>query len=204
MANLNGEIKKWKTGELCGTVAAALCGVVLVFFAAAFTAASVLGLETLRLVTLISSPVLLVAGIAVSAFCNIKYGGANERAIRRYIVEEFVENAPSMHPERKSLSFYISADGCTITVTVNGYKEKIEFDFSVFKKLSFSRKAFILGEIETRLTVTFCRLYERGGDYTDVAFAERDGTRRKSGRTVYIIKDGVPDKKAFKQYLKNK
>ncbi|MDE6441843.1 MAG: hypothetical protein K2L12_03705 [Clostridia bacterium] len=204
MANLQGDIKNWKKGELCGTVATVFCGIVVAFFAAAFTSASVLNLETLRLVTLILSPVLLVIGIALSAFCNIKFGGANERAIKKYILDVCVENAALMHPERKSLSFYISIEGTDIIISVNDYKGKIIFDFSEFKKLSFARKAFILGEIESRLVVTFCRLYERGAGYTDVGFAEREGTRRKTVKKIFIIKDGAPDKKAFKTYLKNK
>lgn len=204
MAKLNGDIKKWQKGELCGTVAIIFCVAVVVFFAAAFTSASILDLGTLRLVTLIISPVLLVAGICVSAYCNIKFGGASEKAIKKYILDVCVENAAIMHPERKSLSFYVVLEDSSIVITVNDYKEKIVFDFSEYGKLSFMRRAFILGEIETRLTSTFCRLYERGGNYTDVAFAEREGARRKSGRKVYIIRNGTPDKKAFKTYLKSR
>lgn len=204
MANIKGNIKKWEKGELCGTASTAFCVVVVLYFAAAFISASVLNLEKLKLVTLIISPLLLVAGVALSAFCNIKFGGAIERAIKQYILDVCVENAAAMHPERKSLSFYVALEERAVVITVNDFKDKIVFDFSEFNKLSFMRKAFILGEIETRLTVTFCRLYERGASYTDVGFAEREGTRRKSGKKVYIIQNGVPDKKAFKTYLKNK
>lgn len=204
MAKLNGDIENWKKGELCGTVATVFCGIVVAFFVAAFTAASVLNLETLKLVTLILSPVLLIIGIALSAFCNIRFGGANEKAIKNYILDVCIENAALMHPERKSLSFYFAIEGTDTVISVNDYKERIIFDFSEFKKLSFVRKAFILEELKSRLIVTFCRLYERGSNYTDVSFAEREDTRRKTVKKIFIIKDGVPDKKAFKAYLKNK
>lgn len=204
MAKINGDIEKWKKGERCGTFATFFCVNVVAYFVGAFTSATLLNLEKLKLVTLIVCPILLVLGICVSAYCSIKFGGANEKAIKQYILDVCVENAPSMHPERKSLSFYVCLEESSVVITVNDYKDKIIFDFSEYGKLSFMRKAFILGEIETRLTVTFCRLYERGGNYSDVCFAEREGTRRKSGRKIYIIQNGVPDEKAFKSYLKNK
>ena len=204
MANLNGDIKKWKRGELCGTIATIFCGIVLIYFAICFPLASVKELEGLQLVTEITAPILIAAGAGIAAFCNLKYGKLLERAIRQYVLDVFVENAAAMHPERNSLSFYISVQDSDIELTVNGYKEKIVFDFSAFGKLSLTRKAAVLTEIENRLCITFCRLYERGSDYSEVSYSEREGTRRKSGKPVNIILNGVPDKKAFKNYLKNK
>lgn len=204
MANLNGDIKKWKRGETAGFAATVFCGVVLVAFVICYPLSLAQGLKTLQLATLIAAPVLLVLGAGIAAFCNLRFGGALEKAIRQYVLDVFVENAGLMHPERNSLSFYVSVRENAIELTVNGYKEKIIFDFSALGKLSLMRKASVLAEIENRLCVTFCRLYERGSKYSDVGYAEREGTRRKSGKTVFIIKDGAPDKNAFKSYLKNK
>ena len=158
----------------------------------------------LELATEISAPVILAAAAFTAAFCSLKYGGAIDRAVKKYVLETCVENAALMHPERDSLSFYLSMDEEQIHLQVNGYKEKIIFDLSPLGKLSLTRKVSALIEVENRLCATFCRLYERGASYKDITYAERSGTRRKSGKTVYVIKDGEPDVKAFKQYLKNK
>lgn len=205
MTELNAEyIKKLKRGELCGTVATVFCAAALIFFAAGFAVARTQQLRALELAVLITSPVLEAAGVAAAAYCGIKFGGAADALIRRYVLDVCVENAALMHPERESLSFYVAMDDSCVTLKVNNYKELIAFDFSAFGKLSLPRKITVLTEIENRLCITFCRLYERGAEYRDVGWAERAGTRRKSGKTTYIIKDGVPDAKAFKCYLKNK
>ena len=204
MATIKGDIKKWKLGETLGTCATVFCGIVLVYFAVGFTVAQVLEIEALKIAVLISAPALLATGIAASAFCSLKFGGAIDKAIKNYVLDVCVENAALMHPERNSLSFYISINESAAEMQVNGYKEKIVFDFAELGKLSVMRKVNILTEIENRLCVTFCRLYDRGANYTDVGYAEGAGTRRKSGKTVFIIKDGKPDVKAYKQYLKNK
>lgn len=202
MAKLNGDIKKFRRGEAVGTAATVFCAAVLVYFIICFSVAETTDNRTLLIVTLISAPVLLVAGIAVAAFCNIKFGNAADKAIKKYVLDVFVENAALMHPEKKSLSFVIGfADG-NPEIQVNGFKEKIVFDFLEIR-LSFLRKTRVLTEIETRLIKTFCRLYERGSEYSDVSFSERAGTRRKSGAATFIIKNGEPDKKAYKIYLKN-
>lgn len=204
MANIKGDIKKWKRGELAGNISLAFCAAVLVYFIVCFTVSRVYDDGTLNLITLISAPPLMVLGIAVAAFCNLKFGGAIERAIRQYVLEVCVENAAAFHPERDALSFYLTITDKSAAIQINGYKEKVTFDFSALGKLSAARKVAILTEIENRLCVTFCRLYDRGAKYREVAWAERAGTRRKSGKTVYIIKDGEPDVKAYKTYLKNK
>lgn len=203
MAKLNGDVKKLKRGELVGTVALVFCATVLICFVVCFSVAEATGNEPLSLASLIAAPVLTVAGIAVAAYCNVKFGGALDREIKKYIVEVFVENAALMHPEKKSLSFVIGFSDGNPEIQVNGFKDKIAFDFSEMGKLSFAKKMRILTEIENRLIKTFCRLYERGAEYTDVSFSELAGTRKKSGSAVFIIKNGEPDKKAYKIYLKN-
>ena len=202
MAQLQGDIKKLKRGELAGTLATIFCGIVLIYFAVCFSVASALDLQTLQTVTLITAPILMVAGIAVAAYCNLKFGGALDKAVKKYITQTFVENAALMHPERNSLTFYITVTDKTFELQVNAYRERIVLDFTEYGKISLTRKAAILSEIERTLCATFCRLYERGGEYTDVSYAFKEGTRRKAGKTVYIIKNAEPDKKAFKTYLK--
>ena len=201
MAKLNDNVKKLKHGELAGTVAIAFCLLVIIYFAVCFTIARVQDIKALQLATLITSPILLVAGAGVAAFCNLKYGRALDKAIAEYVRQTFIENAPLMHPERNSLTFYISLEGSEAQIQINGYNEKITFDFSPLGKLSPARRLSILTAIENRLVITFCRLYERGASYTDVSFTERTG--RKSGKVNRVISAGEPDKKAFKLYLKS-
>lgn len=204
MATIEGNLKKWRRGELCGNIALYACAAALVYFIVGFSVGRAQDVKALELAVEISAPILLAAAAFTAAFCSLVYGGAIDRAVKKYILEACVENAALMHPERDSLSFYLSADGAKIYLQVNGYKEKIVFDFTPLGKISLSRRVSAVCEVENRLCATFCRLYERGASYKEVSYAERAGTRKKSGKTVYIIKDGKPDVKAFKQYLKNK
>lgn len=205
MANLDkAEIEKLKKGELAGVAATAFCGAVVAAFVICYAVAKTQGIKALELASLIAAPILIVIGAAVAAFCNIRYGGEIEKLLKNYVREICIENAALFHPERNSLSFHITVEDTAIFLQVNGYKEKIVFNFDSFVKLSLSRKISALTAVETRLICTFCRLWERGAKYTEVCFAEREGTRRNACKTVYIIKDGAPDKKAFKHYLKNK
>ena len=205
MANLDAQqIKKYKLGELAGNIALVFCGTVLAWFIVGFTVARTQDIKALELAVLISAPILMCLGVAAAAYCNLKYGANLTKSIRRYVVETCVENAKLMHPERNSLTFFITVDKSEINLQVNGYKEKITFDLTVFGRLSLARRVGALNEIENRLTYTFCRLYERGAKYSDVNYTERATSRRKSGKPVYIIKDGEPDKVAYKSYLKNK
>ena len=205
MAEINAEkLKKYKRGELAGNIALVFCGAVLVYFAVCFSVARVQGIKTLEVATLISAPILMVAGVAVAAFCNLKYGAAVNSLIKGYVLETCVENAALLHPEKLNLKFNLSLDGKSVILQTEGAnrKERIDFDFSAFGRFGFSRKVACLNEIENRLTATFCRLYDRGSRYNDVCFTERADTRRKSGKPVYIIKGGVPDKNSYKIYLK--
>ena len=205
MAQLDKEkITKLKKGELLGTIATAFCAAVVALFIVCYAVAKTQGIYPLELASLIAAPVLIAIGAAVAAVCNIKFGGAIEKEVNSYVREVCIENAPLLHPERNSLSFYITVEASAVVLQVNGYKDRIIFDFSCFGKFSAMRKISALTAIENRLSATFCRLWERGAKYTEVCFAEREGTRRKSGKLTFIIKDGNPDTKAYKNYLKNK
>jgi len=203
MPNLNTEeIKKLKTGELLGLIALIGCGVALIAFIVMFTVATVRADEGLRLAALISFPCAMAAFSLVAAICNLKYGRAIDRIIKNYVRDVFIENAALMHPERDSLTYYVSFEGCEFYVKANNFKERIVFDFSAFKKLSAVRRAGIFTAIVERLGATFCRLFERGGKFKSVSYCVFKGG--KQGKSVNIIENGAPDKKAYKNYLKTK
>ena len=195
------KIKKIKLGELMGSLCLAVAAAGVILFAALYSVARVKDLSTLLIISYIIPPVLIALGAAGAAFCNIKYGGDADKLISRYILDICLENPQILHPERDSLTFYISVEDCTFSMHANGYKESLVFYFSAFKKLSLSRRAAIAAEIGNRLTVSFCRLYERGAKYREVNFTVEGS---KKNRVVPIITGGVPDKKSFKIYLKNK
>lgn len=204
MADSDGEkIKKLKRGELIGTVATAFCGAVLVYFIVCFAVGAYTDNGALKISTLIVAPVLTVAAAGVAAFCNLTYGAELDRLIKERVLKVFVENAALMHPERDSLTFYCTAGDAVTEIKVNNFKEKIVFDFSDFGKLSLARKATIASAIETRLCLSFVRLVsERGAKYSSVNYLPR--TAKKQKKPTYIIKDGTPDKRAVKIYLRNK
>ena len=202
MAEIKGNIEKWRTGERVGAAATAVCAATVIFFIVCFSIARALGLHALQLTALIVSPVVLAAAAAVAALCNIFYGGALDRAVKDYIVEVSVEQAALFRPEKNSLTFRISFEENSVVMRVNGYKDKIEFDFFLFWKIGAARKLSLISAAEERLCVTFCRLYERGAGYTRVSYSESGGSRKKDGKEFYIIKDGAPDRRAYKTYLK--
>lgn len=191
-----------KRGELFGLLSIAGAAAGLIFFAVCYPTARVYHLQALLILSYALAPSLIAAGALGAAVCNIKYGAAADKLIRQYIIDVCLENPQAMHPERDSLTFFITFDGCKFYMHANGYKENLEFDFSAFKKLSPMRRAAIATEIGNRLTISFCRLYERGAKYKDVNFIIENGS--KKNKSVPIIADGVPDKKSFKIYLKNK
>lgn len=190
-----------RRGELFGYLFLAVAAAGVIIFTVCYPIARVKDLSTLLLLSYILPPVLTALGAAGAAVCNIKYGGQEDRLISKYVLDICLENPQAMHPERDSLTFYIEPDGCKFLMHANGYKENLVFDFSAFKKLSLMRKAAITTEICNRLTVSFCRLYERGAKYREVNYTVNGG---KKNKVVPIITDGVPDKKSFKIYLKNK
>ncbi len=204
MAELNQDkIKKLRRGERLGSAALWVCAAVLVYFIVCFTVAQTLGLSVLRLSTAIAAPILMAAAVCVAAYCNLKYGGELDRLIKAYIVDVFVENAAAMHPERNSLTFYMSLTDAKLEIKVNNYTEKIVFDFTAFGKLSPLRKLSVMSAVETRLCNTFCRLAERGAQYSSVSYTERSG-KKKTKKPVCVIENGVPDPHAMRNYLKSK
>lgn len=204
MAEINTqEIKKLKTGELVGSVATAFCGVALIYFIIAFSVGTALDISALRLSALIASPVLIAAGAGAAAFCNIKYGGALDKLMKNYVRDVFIENAALMHPERDSLTFFILAEKDKAEIKVNSYKEKIVFDFTPFGKLSALRRSFAVSAIADKLSQTFCKLaVERGVNFKSVCYTADNG--KKQSKQVKIIENGEPEKRALKNYLKNK
>lgn len=202
MPNLNTEeIKKLKKGELAGFIAAGLAGAVLVALGVLLIIAVVREDGDLRLCAML---LCLPVGVfsLVAAICNLKYGRAIDRIIKNYVRDVFLENAALMHPERDSLTYYISNDGREFSIKANNFKERIIFDFSAFGKLSLVRRSSIMTAIIERLEWTYCRLYERGGTYKSVSYAAiKDG---KQGKTFNIIENGEPDKKAYKDYKKQR
>lgn len=201
MATLNADnVKKIKRGEIAGYAATAVCALALVYFIIAFTVSQVLDVYALRLATLIVSPVIMVIGAAVSAYCNLKFNALSERIISRYVQAVMLENAQAMHPEREKLVFKIYAEGSECFLSVNGYKESIVFDFSAFGRISFFRRAQITSAIAERLSSTFFKLYERGAKYSQVTYTVN--TPSNTGKPVNIIEGGKPEQKSYKVYLK--
>ncbi len=200
MPNLNTEeIKKLKKGELWGLIALSFAGIscvaAIVFFALAIARPD----DGFRIYgSILCAPLSIFA--AVAAVCNLKYGRAIDKIIKNYVRDVFIENAALMHPERDSLTYYISNDGWEFSIKANNFKERIIFDFSAFGKLSAIRKSSITTTIIERLEWSYCRLYERGGTYKTVSYAViKSG---KQGKTFNIIENGTPDKKAYKDYKK--
>lgn len=200
MANLNTEeIKKLKKGELGALIPcvfAAIVGVALIVLFAVAIALSDTDLRTYAQLLCLPMGVLTI----ISAVFNLKYSKALDRIIKNYVQEVFIENATLMHPERDTITYYISNEGSEFFVKTNNFKEVITFDFSAFGKLSLTRKAAISTAIVDRLGATFCRLIERGGQYGTVSYCiVKDG---KQSKNINIIENGAPDKRAYKSYLK--
>ena len=205
MAQFDSEkIKKYKKGELWGNIALIFCAAVLVYFIVVFTLSWVQNNAVLQTVVWVTAAPLMVIGVSVAAYCNLKFGNGITEMIKKYVTEVFIENASAMHPDKSSLSFFIEISDTCVIISVNGFKEKIIFDFSVFGRFTLARKSAAVTIISDKLTATFCKLYERGTTYKSVDYREKAGTSRKSGKTVPIIVNGVPDKRAMKSYIKNR
>ncbi len=203
MAVLNAEeIKILKKREAVGYVSAGISAAAFIYFAVCFAVAQIMDLPALRLSTLICAPVIAAVAAAVSAYCNLKFGGKTEKLVAEYVRGVFVENAPLMHPEKEILDFGFCFQGSKVILKVNKFKEEIIFDFSAFGKLSAVRRSSVSAAISNRLSHTFCLLAERGAKYKAVSYTACAG--EKQGKPVYIILNGVPDKKAYRAYLKTK
>ena len=203
MEELSAEkIKKLKRGEAVGFAATVYCGAISAAFIVCFTIALVKDIYVLRMISVILLPVLLLLGIAVSAYCNLKFAKELSAIIKNHVKNVLIENAPLMHPDRSVLSFGISIGESEAEIKVGNFKESIKFDFSAFGKLSVSKKGAVAEAIAERLNITFCRMHERGVHYNSVSyFRINDG--KKNGKLVYIIENGQPDKRAYRQYRKS-
>lgn len=197
------QLKKLKRGELAGVAATGFCGAVLVYFIIGFSVALSRKDTFLKILFSASAGGLMAAGIAVAAFCSLYYAARLDKAIDKFVLDVFVSNAAKLHPERDSLTFYIRYDGQTLSIKINGFKDEIVFDFGWYGKLSAMRKMTLFSSVETRLTCSFLRMFERGGKYKDVCYVITGGARRKKDKPIYIINNGSPDKRALKLYLKN-
>lgn len=197
MATLNSDIRKFKKLEFISVLLYIFCAGVTLFFVIAYLCARRYDVKTLQLICLILCPVLCTIGTFASAILSYAVMSKFTKEIKRFVLEVFVENAHLMHPDKKSLSFDISFNDAIVEIGVNGYKEKIIFDLSPLKKLSFTQKRIILSEIQTMLIVAFCRLVDGGSTYADVDYAINK-------RKVKIITGGLADKRAYRVYLKNR
>ena len=201
MAQLNEDkIKRAERGELIGNIASIFCGVVFVYFIVLFAVVWATDNGVLKTVLWSTAPALMAMGIGVAAYFNLTSGRALEREIKKYVTQVFVENAQLMHPDKDSLSFRFDTVGKTVEITVNGYKDKITFDFSTFRRFGAMRKMSVMKIISDKLSATFCRLFERGFSFKSVEYS-RYG---KSNKKIAVIANGVPDKKIMKNYLKTK
>lgn len=204
MAQLDDlKIRKLRRGEIAGEFATAFSALALIWFIVGFSVYSVKHIAALGTAVWSSAPPLLVIGVAAAAFCNLKYGGALDREVKDYVTAALVENARALHPEKKSLSFYITPMQSSVELSVNDFKEKVVFDFSALGKLTGMRKLSVVDAVERSLSHAFIRLAERGEEFTSVSYTEVNpaGKRRKA---VPVITGGVPDKKALKEYYKNR
>lgn len=198
------EILRLRKGEKLGNAAVCLSAIVLVFFIVAFPLSSVYNLDALYLSSVIACPIVLVALCGVAAYCNIKCTGKIDKMIAEYVKAAFIENAKSLHPEKSSITFYINYSDKVMTLRANNFKDSVILDFSPIGKLSPMRKLTIFSAVETRLTVTYIKLFEKTKSIESINYYENDANKHKhSGKPVYIIKDGIPDKRAYRIFMKN-
>lgn len=203
MVNLDGQkIAKIKRGEIIQLISLCVSAAGVIFFIVTYVLARVQNSDALKIVSFAVSPALIAVGSLIAAVFNLKYGRLSEKLIRQYILDICLEHPEAMHPEKDSLTFYITEENRVFTMTANGFRDGLKFDFSAYKWLFAIHKSAIFNEIGTRLTVSFCRLFERGAKYKDVAYTVK--LKSKSKKPVPIISNGIPDRKSFKIYIKNK
>lgn len=198
MATLNSDIKKLKKIEYILIGAYIVCGAAMLLFVIGYAYARAVSNKTLQTVFLTLCPILVVVGSTLAAFLTYKWSSKTAKQIKMFILQVFVENAHLMHPDKKSLTFDISIDSTTATLGVNGYKEKIVFDFSPLGKLSIKEKNLVLENIQTRLIVAFCRL----SDSHRTTYADIDYTL--NNKKIQILTNSTPTPKAYRIYTKNK
>ncbi len=199
---LDGEkLKKLKRGEAAGYICAAVCAAAIIYFIVCFAVGEACGLYPLKLSARIAGPLAGIPAAAGAAYCNLKFGGEFDRALTECVRRTFIENAELMRPEKTSLGFTVKVSERSAEVKVNNFKEKTVFDFSPFGKLSAAKRSAAFSEIADVLSSTFLRLYGRGIRFEEVYYS---ADNKKGGRVNFIIKNGEPDKRAYKNYLKRK
>ena len=199
---LDGEkLKKLKRGEAAGYICAAVCAAAIIYFIVCFAVGEACVLYPLKLSAMIAAPLAGISAAAGAAYCNLKFGGEFDRALTECVRRTFIENAELMRPEKTSLGFVVKVLERSAEVKVNNFKEKTVFDFSPFGRLSAAKRSAAFSEIADVLSSTFLRLYGRGIRFKEVYYSEDN---KKGGRVNFIIKNGEPDKRAYKNYLKRK
>lgn len=205
MADIDArKIKILRRGEIAGTAFTILSGLAVVYFAAMFIVGTARNDAALENLALYSGLPALAVFAAISAVCYLKFGVAMDREIVKYTLSVMIENAARLHPERSNLSFTVQTKGAVVEVAANKYNDKLVIDFTPFGKAGPARRAAYSDAVTDRITYTFLRLYDKGGDYKSVDFRIVSPDGRKYGKTVPVITDGKPDKNAYKDYLKNR
>ncbi len=197
------EIKKFKkllVGERAGIALNAFCGTLLILSIILFSVGAATNNADLKIAALSVCPVTMALAIGSSAYCYFTFGRAKDRFLKEMVRDIFIENAASLRPDRSSLTYYVTIENNKAYIKTNDYKECVTFDFTPLGKNAVSRPE-ITALITHTLTVTFCRLYDRGAKYTDVNY--RIVLKEKTKKPVTLIADGKPDKTAYKYYLKN-
>lgn len=197
------EIKKFKkllVGERAGIALNAFCGTVLILSVILFSVGAATDNADLKIAALSVCPVTMALAICSSAYCYFTFGRAKDRFLKEKVRDIFIENAATLRPDRSSLTYYVTIENNKAYIKTNDYKERVTFDFTPLGKNAVSRPE-IAALITHTLTVTFCRLYDRGAKYTDVNY--RIVLKEKTKKPVTLIADGKPDKTAYKYYLKN-
>ena len=197
------EIKKFKkllVGERAGIALNAFCGTLLILSVNLFSVDAATDNADLKIAALSVCPVTMA--LAIGAFVNgyFTFGKAKDRFLKEMVRDIFIENAATLRPDRSSLTYYVTIENNKAYIKTNDYKELVTFDFTPLGKNAVSRPE-IAALITHTLTVTFCRLYDRGAKYTDVNY--RIVLKEKTKKPVTLIADGKPDKTAYKYYLKN-
>lgn len=197
------EIKKFKkllTGQRAGIALNAFCGTVLILSVILFSVGAATDNADLKIAALSVCPVTMALAIGSSTYCYFTFGRAKDRFLKEKVRDIFIENAAALRPDRSSLTYYVTVENNKAYIKTNDYKERVTFDFTPLGKNAVSRSE-IAALLTHTLTVTFCRLYDRGAKYTDVNY--RIVLREKTKNPVTLIADGKPDKTAYKYYLKN-
>lgn len=196
------EIKKYKSlvaGERAGIACTVCCACIFIAAIIMFTVGALQNNEILKIFALAVCPVIMLLCIAASAYCYFTYGRQKEKMLKAFVSNILIENASALRSDRSSLSYTITVEKGKAYLKANDFKNSVVFDFTPLGKNAVGASEIALTVTGT-LSNTFCRLYDRGAEYKSVSYRlSYDG---KTKKTVPVITDGVPDKNAYKAYLK--